>query len=225
MTTGQPVHPLIYNMIPTVIESGPRSERAFDIFSLLLKERIVFLGTPIDDHVANLIVAQLLYLSARTQRDISMYIIARRRVNAGLASRHHALMSQLPHRRGQTASWRRCCCALARRAALRSPERHRRKCTRRWRARARLDIEMREEISEQRDHPNIIASTRANRLASADFDGLYLMPRAQRYGCRRAAHPARRYEVERGHTTGHQPHQSVQYHCSSAGRTRTRFAG
>jgi ATP-dependent Clp protease protease subunit len=72
---GQPVHPLIYDVIPTVIETGPRSERAFDIFSLLLKERIVFLGTPIDDQIANLIVAQLLYLQREDpERDISMYI-------------------------------------------------------------------------------------------------------------------------------------------------------
>ena len=75
MTLGQPVHPLIYDVIPTVIETGPRSERAFDIFSLLLKERIVFLGTPIDDQIANLIVAQLLYLQREDpERDISMYI-------------------------------------------------------------------------------------------------------------------------------------------------------
>ncbi|HMO54269.1 MAG TPA: ATP-dependent Clp protease proteolytic subunit [Tepidiformaceae bacterium] len=73
----QPPHvqALIQNVIPTVIESGPRSERAFDIFSLLLKERIVFLGTPIDDQIANLIVAQLLYLQREDpERDISMYI-------------------------------------------------------------------------------------------------------------------------------------------------------
>jgi len=69
------IHPLIYDVIPTVIETGPRSERAFDIFSLLLKERIVFLGTPIDDQIANLIVAQLLYLQREDpERDISMYI-------------------------------------------------------------------------------------------------------------------------------------------------------
>lgn len=69
------IHPLVRDIIPTVIESGPRSERAFDIFSLLLKERIVFLGTPIDDQVANLIVAQLLYLQREDpERDISMYI-------------------------------------------------------------------------------------------------------------------------------------------------------
>ena len=62
-------------VIPMVIESGPRSERSFDIFSLLLKERIVFLGTPIDDQVANLIVAQLLYLQREDpERDISLYI-------------------------------------------------------------------------------------------------------------------------------------------------------
>jgi ATP-dependent Clp protease, protease subunit len=73
----QPPHvqALIQNVIPTVIETGPRSERAFDIFSLLLKERIVFLGTPIDDQIANIIVAQLLYLQREDpERDISMYI-------------------------------------------------------------------------------------------------------------------------------------------------------
>lgn len=76
MTDQSPrIHPLIYDVIPTVIETGPRSERAFDIFSLLLKERIVFLGTPIDDQIANLIVAQLLYLQREDpERDISMYI-------------------------------------------------------------------------------------------------------------------------------------------------------
>ena len=62
-------------VIPMVIETGPRSERALDIFSLLLKERIVFLGTPIDDHVANLIVAQLLFLQREApDRDISLYL-------------------------------------------------------------------------------------------------------------------------------------------------------
>ena len=67
--------PLVRAVIPTVIESGPRSERAFDIFSLLLKERIVFLGTPIDDQIANLIVAQLLFLQREDpERDISMYL-------------------------------------------------------------------------------------------------------------------------------------------------------
>ncbi len=63
------------SVIPMVIESSARGERAFDIYSLLLKERIIFLGTPIDDQVANLIIAQLLYLDREDpDRDISMYI-------------------------------------------------------------------------------------------------------------------------------------------------------
>jgi len=63
------------NIIPMVIESGARGERAFDIYSLLLKERIVFLGTPISDQIANLIVAQLLYLEREDpEKDISLYI-------------------------------------------------------------------------------------------------------------------------------------------------------
>ncbi|MDO8689009.1 MAG: ATP-dependent Clp protease proteolytic subunit [Dehalococcoidia bacterium] len=63
------------SVIPMVIESGARGERAFDIYSLLLKERIVFLGTPIDDSVANLIIAQLLYLEREDpEKDISMYV-------------------------------------------------------------------------------------------------------------------------------------------------------
>ena len=63
------------NIVPMVIETSNRGERAFDIYSLLLKERIVFLGTPIADPVANLIVAQLLYLEREDpDRPISMYI-------------------------------------------------------------------------------------------------------------------------------------------------------
>jgi ATP-dependent Clp protease protease subunit len=58
-----------------VIETSARGERAFDIFSLLLKERIVFLGTPIDDQIANLIIAQLLYLDREDpEKDVNMYI-------------------------------------------------------------------------------------------------------------------------------------------------------
>lgn len=64
-----------YNIIPMVIETSPRGERAFDIYSLLLKERIVFLGTPINDHVANVIIAQLLFLEREDpEKDISVYI-------------------------------------------------------------------------------------------------------------------------------------------------------
>jgi ATP-dependent Clp protease protease subunit len=62
-------------VIPMVIESSGRGERAYDIYSLLLKERVVFLGTPINDQVANLIVAQLLYLDREDpEKEISMYI-------------------------------------------------------------------------------------------------------------------------------------------------------
>jgi len=63
------------SVIPMVIESSGRGERAYDIYSLLLKERIIFLGTPIDDNVANVIVAQLLFLNREdSEREIQMYI-------------------------------------------------------------------------------------------------------------------------------------------------------
>ncbi|MDE2900730.1 MAG: ATP-dependent Clp protease proteolytic subunit [Chloroflexota bacterium] len=62
-------------MIPTVIETGARGERGFDIYSLLLRERIIFLGTGINDYVANLIVAEKLYLEREDpEKDISLYI-------------------------------------------------------------------------------------------------------------------------------------------------------
>ncbi len=62
-------------LIPIVIEQSPRGERAYDIYSRLLKERIVFLGGPINDEIANLIIAQLLFLEAEDpKRDITLYI-------------------------------------------------------------------------------------------------------------------------------------------------------
>lgn len=62
-------------LIPTVIEKSQFGERAYDIYSRLLNERIIFLGGPIDDHVANLIIAQLLYLNhADPKKDISLYV-------------------------------------------------------------------------------------------------------------------------------------------------------
>jgi ATP-dependent Clp protease protease subunit len=62
-------------LIPTVIEQTGQGERAFDIYSRLLKDRIIFLGEAIDDHVASLVVAQLLFLEAEdSERDINMYI-------------------------------------------------------------------------------------------------------------------------------------------------------
>ena len=62
-------------LIPMVIEQTPNGERAFDIYSRLLKERIIFLGTPIDDNIASVIIAQLLFLEAEDpDKDIYMYI-------------------------------------------------------------------------------------------------------------------------------------------------------
>ena len=62
-------------VIPSVIETSPRGERAFDIYSMLLRERIIFMGTPIDDQIANLIIAQLLFLDREDpDKDIQMYI-------------------------------------------------------------------------------------------------------------------------------------------------------
>lgn len=62
-------------LIPIVIEQSPRGERAYDIYSRLLRERIVFVGTTVDDEVANLIIAQLLFLEAEDPgRDITLYI-------------------------------------------------------------------------------------------------------------------------------------------------------
>jgi ATP-dependent Clp protease protease subunit len=63
------------NVMPHVIESGPRGERAWDLYSMLLKERIIMLFTPIDDVVANTLIAQLLYLEREDpDKDINMYI-------------------------------------------------------------------------------------------------------------------------------------------------------
>ena len=62
-------------LVPMVVEQTSRGERAFDIYSRLLKDSIIFIGTPIDDQIANLIVAQLLFLEAEDpERDINLYI-------------------------------------------------------------------------------------------------------------------------------------------------------
>jgi ATP-dependent Clp protease protease subunit len=62
-------------LVPTVVESSSRGERAYDLYSRLLRERIIFLGTPIDDTIANLIVAQLLFLESEDpDKDINLYI-------------------------------------------------------------------------------------------------------------------------------------------------------
>ena len=67
--------PTIENLIPMVVESTNRGERAFDIYSRLLKDRIIFLGTPVDDQIANLIIAQMLFLAHEDpDQDIKLYI-------------------------------------------------------------------------------------------------------------------------------------------------------
>ena len=67
--------PMGLNLVPMVVEQTARGERAFDIYSRLLKERVIFLVGPIDDHVANVVVAQLLFLEAdNPEKDISLYI-------------------------------------------------------------------------------------------------------------------------------------------------------
>jgi len=71
---GMPT-PVSDNLVPMVVEQTPRGERAYDIYSRLLKDRIVFLGTPIDDYMANAVIAQLLFLEADDPaKDISLYI-------------------------------------------------------------------------------------------------------------------------------------------------------
>jgi ATP-dependent Clp protease protease subunit len=74
-------------MVPMVVESTNRGERAFDIYSRLLKERIVFIGTPVDDQVANLVIAQLLFLQSEDpEKEVSIYINSPGgQVTAGLA--------------------------------------------------------------------------------------------------------------------------------------------
>ncbi|MBI2637084.1 MAG: ATP-dependent Clp endopeptidase proteolytic subunit ClpP [Parcubacteria group bacterium] len=67
--------PQNFHLIPTVIEKSHAGERAYDIYSRLLKERIIFLGSPIDDDVANTVIAQLLFLDSQSQeKDIKLYI-------------------------------------------------------------------------------------------------------------------------------------------------------
>jgi ATP-dependent Clp protease protease subunit len=72
---GRPMNELPRATIPMVVESGPRGERAYDIYSLLLKERVVYLGQAVDSNIANTIVAQLLWLDREDpDRDISLYV-------------------------------------------------------------------------------------------------------------------------------------------------------
>src|ERR1039458_10540598 len=67
--------PPLFSVIPTVLDQTSRGDRAYDIFSLLLRERIVFLGQEVDDQIANLLVAEILYLEADDpEKDIHLYI-------------------------------------------------------------------------------------------------------------------------------------------------------
>jgi ATP-dependent Clp protease, protease subunit len=90
--------PEFKSVIPMVIESSGRGERAYDIYSLLLRERIIFVGTPIDDQIANLVVAELLYLSREdSEREIQMYINSPGgQIYAGLAI--YDTMQMIPNR-------------------------------------------------------------------------------------------------------------------------------
>src|SRR5579884_1333324 len=75
MTHSDDTGPRATTLIPMVVEQTTRGERAYDIYSRLLKDHILFIGTPIDDHVANLVTAQLLFLEAEDpERDIQLYI-------------------------------------------------------------------------------------------------------------------------------------------------------
>lgn len=76
MPSSKPEFPAAENMlVPMVVEQTSRGERAYDIYSRLLKENIIFLGTPIDDQVANLIIAQMLFLASEDpEKDIQLYI-------------------------------------------------------------------------------------------------------------------------------------------------------
>jgi ATP-dependent Clp protease protease subunit len=75
MQKNQERQPEMAQLVPMVVEKSPYGERAFDIFSRLLKERIIFLGGPIEDHTANLVIAQLLFLASEDpKKDIMLYV-------------------------------------------------------------------------------------------------------------------------------------------------------
>ena len=75
MNNGKPKQPVMNNLVPMVVEQSARGERAYDIYSRLLKERVIFIVGPVEDHMANLVVAQILFLeSENPDKDISIYI-------------------------------------------------------------------------------------------------------------------------------------------------------
>ena len=116
--------PAIRNfLIPTVIEQTHRGERGWDIFSRLLKDRIIFLGTAVDDQVANIIIAQLLFLESEDpDKDIMLYINSPGRVGDGRAWRSTTPCSTCaptwrPSAWGRRPRWARSCSRPAPRAS------------------------------------------------------------------------------------------------------------
>ena len=101
-------------LVPMVIEQTSRGERAYDIYSRLLKDNIIFLGQPVDDTIANLIIAQMLFLeSENPEKDISFYINSPGGVDHGRHGdlRHDAVRQARRRRRSASARrrrWRRC---------------------------------------------------------------------------------------------------------------------
>ena len=91
----------MHSVIPTVLDQSSRGDRAYDIYSLLLKERIVFLGQPVDDQIANLLAAEMLYLEAQDpDRDIHLYINS----PGGLAYGGMAIYDVMQHTRCEVST-------------------------------------------------------------------------------------------------------------------------
>lgn len=87
-------------LVPMVIEKSPMGERGYDIYSRLLKDRIIFLGEPIDDTIANLIIAQLLFLDAEKTEDIKLYINS----PGGVVTSAFALYDTMQHIKSDVAT-------------------------------------------------------------------------------------------------------------------------
>ena len=103
--------PVRHSIVPMVVEQSSRGERAFDIYSLLLRERIVFLGQEVDDQLANLIVAQILYLEAEDpEKDIFLYINS----PGGLGYAGMAIYDVMQHVRPEVST---ICCGMGMSAA------------------------------------------------------------------------------------------------------------
>jgi ATP-dependent Clp protease protease subunit len=111
------------NLVPMVVEQTSRGERAYDIYSRLLKERVIFLVGGIDDHVANVVVAQMLFLEAENpEKDISLYINS----PGGIVTAGMAIYDTMQYIKpdvsticvGQACRWARCCWRRVRPASV-----------------------------------------------------------------------------------------------------------